>query len=187
MSGSFCNGLVVPRRCNDQQSTCPAPYGACAPGSAMPITPARQGACTDAQLDGLVAACAGGPDTAACGAALAPLPAACVTCLQPFRRPFDERAGLFACAASFVNPLCRRAMGCATDCADESCGPCLPTSEDQCYSLVNGSGGQCRTYALGTVCADGALSAGQLCSQYSYADYGSWLRGVGDHFCGNGP
>jgi hypothetical protein len=184
-TGSFCNGLVVPRRCNDDQSTCPAPYNSCAPGITMPATPQLQNVCTDANLDTLALACAGGADTIACGIAVAALPAACRTCIAPFNHPFEQNTGLFACAASSVSTSCRRAMGCSDDCAQTSCSQCLATSENSCITLVTNPGGQCRTL-FNTSCANAALSSG-LCSRFSYASYGAWLRGVGDQFCGNGP
>lgn len=186
-SGSFCNGLVVPRRCNNQQTTCPATYGTCAPGIATPVTPRRQNLCTDADLDTLTVACAGGADASACDSAHAALPAACRTCLAPFKHPYEQNTGLWACAASQVHASCRRSTGCATDCAQTSCAQCLPTSENQCHALVNGVSGQCRSYSNAASCANAALAAGQLCSPYSYADFGQWLRSVGDHFCGDGP
>lgn len=186
-TGSYCNGLVEPRRCNNQQNTCPAPYGNCALGINTPITPPTQRLCTDAQLGTLATACAGGPDTAACISAVALLGAACRTCLGPFNQPFEQSIGLYACAASFVDPPCRRQTGCATNCVTTSCNQCSSTSENQCHSLVSGIGGQCRMFFNGANCATAALSAGQLCSQFSYANFGQWLRGVGDHFCGNGP
>jgi hypothetical protein len=186
-TGSFCNRLVSPRRCNDQQSTCPAAYGACPLGVSTPVTPARQRVCSDASLSTLTAACAGGPDTQACVRAVGALSATCRGCLAPFNEPFSGSAGLYACAASFVSAPCRRATGCATDCAERSCRQCASTSEDQCVALVNEIGGQCMTYALIANCARSALDPGELCSQFSYAHFGEWLRSVGDHFCGNGP
>jgi hypothetical protein len=61
-------------------------------------------------------------------------------------------------------------------------------SQNQCITLVDGSGGQCTAFSqAASNGANGALQAGQLCSQFSYASYGQWLRGVGGHFCGNGP
>ncbi len=187
LSGSFCNGLVSPRRCNNQQTTCPASYTQCAPGVSMPVIAQQQKLCTDAQLGTLTAPCAGGPDTAACVAAVAALPAACRTCLAPFNFPFDQRIGLWACAASSVTGQCRRALGCAADCTQKSCTNCASTSEDQCYALVsNPPFGQCAGFTAAATCASVAL-AGGLCSQFSYANYGAWLRGVGDQFCGNGP
>jgi hypothetical protein len=78
-------------------------------------------------------------------------------------------------------------MGCADDCAQTSCTKCPPTSETQCHALVTGVNGQCRSFHAAASCSNAVLAAGQLCSQFSYADFGQWLRGVGDHFCGNGP
>lgn len=186
-SSSFCNGLVVPRRCNDQQSTCPAPYNSCPNGTATAITPQLQNRCSDANLDTLIGACHGGPNTPACITAYAALPAACRTCLAPFHHPFEERTGLYACAASSVGDPCRRSMGCAVHCMQSSCGQCLPTSEDQCYTLVNGGGGQCARFTNNANGCSTPVLAGGLCSPFSYANYGAWLRGVGDQFCGNGP
>jgi len=186
-SSTFCNGLVVPRQCNDKQSTCPAPYNTCPNGTTTPSRPQLQNRCSDANLDTLATACAGGPEAATCITALAALPNGCRTCLQPFNHPFEERTGLYACAASSVDDQCRRSMGCATDCAQTSCDQCLPTSENQCYTLVTSNGGQCASFTNdANDCASAAL-AGGLCSQFSYANFGAWLRGVGDHFCGNGP
>lgn len=187
--GSFCNGLVVPRRCNNQQSTCPAAYGACPGGTATPIVTALQNVCTDAQLDTLALAttCDLGADDPACIAAVTALGPTCAACVSQFRFPFIQKAGLFACAAAQLGDLCRRATGCAVDCAQTSCEQCLPTAENQCYSLVNGLTNQCGTFDLATACAAPALQAGQLCSQASYPTFGQWLRTVSDHYCGNGP
>ncbi len=188
VGNSFCNGLVVPRRCNNQQNTCPAPYPQCPGGTTTPQTPALQSVCTDADLDLIATACALGPDTGTCAATVAAAPAGCQTCLKPFNKPFEDNAGLYACAASFVDANCRRATGCELDCSNTSCTQCLPSSTDQCQALVNSNGGQCRTFfQAANQCTTNALQAGQLCSQFSYANYGQWLRGVGDHFCGNGP
>lgn len=187
---SFCNGLVTPRRCNNKQTTCPAPYATCPAAITMPVTPTLQKHCTDAVLANLATACAASPDAPQCVSALQVLVAtspACATCIQPFAKPFTEGSGLWRCAAPFVPATCRRETGCAADCADDSCTQCVPASEAQCRDLVNGPGGQCRTFALAAGCANAALAAGQLCSQFSYPDYGQWLRAVGDHYCGNGP
>lgn len=185
-SGSFCNGLVTPRRCNDNQTTCPAPYATCPAGVTMPVITQLQNVCSDANLDTLTAACADGPTAPACVTAVNALPAACRTCLAPFNHPFSQRTGLYACAASSVTSQCRRALGCASDCAETSCEQCSSTSENQCYTLVNGIGGQCSAFAATTTCASSAL-AGGVCSQFAYPNFGAWFRGVGDQFCGNGP
>ena len=156
-------------------------------GTTTPITDTLQNVCTDANLDTLTTACGFGPRTAGCIAAVAALPSACRTCLLPFNHPFEERTGLYACAAPSVNSQCRRNMGCATDCTQTSCEQCLPTSESGCYTLVNGNNGQCTTFTNNANSCASAELGGGLCSQFSYASYGAWLRAVGDHFCGNGP
>lgn len=186
-NGSFCNGLVVPRRCNDQQTTCPAPYQSCGASVTTPVSAAAQNVCTDAALGSLGTACTDGPNATTCTTAFAALASACQSCLAPFRQPFDQSAGLYACAASFVGANCRRATGCAMDCEKTSCDQCVSTSASQCASLVKGNGGQCRSYVNAANCANNALSAGRLCSPISYADFGQWFQAVGDHFCGNGP
>jgi hypothetical protein len=184
---SFCNGLVTPRRCNSEQTSCPAAYGACAPSVQTPVTPPLQGVCLDVVLDGIATACAAGVDAASCSLSLALLPPACSKCLDPFKQPFERHAGLWACAASFVDDACRRQTGCAADCGAQSCAGCESTTENQCYALVSGSANQCGSLFRSASCADKVLDSGELCSQFSYANYGKWLRAVGDHFCGNGP
>jgi hypothetical protein len=53
---------------------------------------------------------------------------------------------------------------------------------------VTGPAAQCNpNFTAANVCTRDALDPGQLCSQFSYADFGAWLRAVGTHFCGNGP
>ena len=193
LQNSFCNGLVTPRRCNNQQTTCPAPYTTCPNGITTPVTPTLQKLCSEGNLNDLATGCATSPDSPSCTAAfqvLAATNAACATCVSPFNKPFGEGTGLWLCAAPQLQqtqPACLRATGCASDCQDDSCTQCLPTVEDQCHDLVNGPGGQCRTFALAAACANAALGAGQLCSQFSYPSFGQWLRAVGDHFCGDGP
>ena len=73
------------------------------------------------------------------------------------------------------------------------CGICVEVcpfealSEATCYALVTGPGGRCRSFTnTANTCANTALATG-LCSQFSYASFGAWLRAVGDQFCGNGP
>lgn len=185
-AGSFCNGLVVPRRCNTQQSTCPAPYGACPPGVAfLPIAPA-QNACSTAELNALAFACATSPDSAPCRAALAIVDADCDACLDPFKYPFTRERGIWACAASEVDADCQVALGCAADCVDESCDPCTNATENACRSIVSGVSGQCSLFRNDAVsCASAAINTG-LCSQVSYPSFGQWFRTVGDHFCGDG-
>jgi len=150
------------------------------------VRPALQNVCTDAALNAIGTACLNGPSGQACLDALANAGTTCSTCLRPFLVPFDDNTGLWACAASSVGEACRRQTGCAADCADKSCGSCSSASTDQCVTLVNA--GQCEPfYDRATSCTAAALAAGQLCSPVSYPNYGQWLRGVGDRFCGNGP
>lgn len=185
-TGSFCNGLVVPRRCSSEQSTCPAPYAECPNGTTTPIAVQLQGRCSDASLDTLTTACKDGPGSPTCVATFSALPADCRTCLSPLNHPFEERSGLYACAAPAVSEGCRRSMGCAADCAATSCGQCLSTSEGTCRALVNQSGRPCAGFTSDVNgCASAVLSTG-LCSPLSYPNYGAWLRTVGDQFCGDG-
>jgi hypothetical protein len=187
-TGSFCNGLVVPRVCNDQQTTCPAPYGGCLGGTSEPIIPQQQGVCTDSQLDALASACAGGPEAPDCVKTLLASATSCSQCLKPFAVPFTLRIGLWACAAPSVNGGCRRALGCGTECTQTSCNQCADASEDQCFTLVTTQGNACAPFATTAAqCTRDALDPGQLCSQFSYSDFGQWFRAVGDHYCGNGP
>jgi hypothetical protein len=186
-SSSYCNGLVSPRRCNNQQNECPADYGACNAGP-IPAPQLRQNLCRPRDLSALLNACINGPEDAACIKMMSSLPGECQKCLSPFNRPFNENAGLYACAAASVGAPCRQAMGCAVDCADTSCAKCSASSEDTCYLLSNGLNGQCRTYYAGaTLCTNDALAPGRPCSQFTYAHFGEWISTVGDRFCGNGP
>lgn len=190
-ANSTCNGLVDPRVCNNQQNTCPAPYAACPGGTTTAVTPSLQNLCADADLDALQAACAGGPDTASCTAALqviAQLNAACAACVQPFAVPFLELRGIYLCTAPQVSTGCRASTGCATDCIEKSCSLCPAGSADQCRNQVGAGGGQCAPFVQQTACVTAALGNGQLCSPQTYqGNFGRWLRAVGDAFCGNGP
>jgi hypothetical protein len=186
LSGSFCNGFVTPRRCNNQQSTCPAPYPSCPAGTTTPVTPSLQNLCSDAALAAIGTACSTSPSSRTCVDALAAAGTACSSCLRPFLVPFQDLSGLYACVAPNLDAACRRATGCAIDCASTSCGQCSSATEDQCVDFVNLT--QCVTFsAAGAACALRPLAPGQPCSPISYPDYGQWLRSVGDHFCGNGP
>jgi hypothetical protein len=195
--GSTCDALVSPRVCQIAQTTCPAAYGACPAGVTSPITPTLQGLCADLDLDALQTACAstpfggGGPDSASCQAAfkvLAGTNAACATCLAPFDVPFGSLSGIYTCVAPSVSATCNRSTGCAVDCTNKSCDQCDPTFTSQCESQVDANGGQCFSYITQTACVGTALGPGKLCSPQTYGgNFGSWLRAVGDHFCGNGP
>ncbi len=152
----------------------------------MPPLRELQKVCSDAVLAALATDCATGPETSTCIDRVAALTVECQTCLAPLHHPFAQRTGLYACAASQVGAMCRHALACANECAQTSCTRCSAGTEDQCHTLVNGQGGQCRVLSQQANCANNALDDG-LCSPFSYSSYGQWLRGVGDHFCGNGP
>jgi hypothetical protein len=185
---AFCDGLVVPRVCNDEQKTCPAPYSTCSPGTTAQAIKELQNVCTDAQLDAISSACNGSQQDFFCQFTINQSPAACQTCITNFNHPFAERTGLYNCAATNVTGSCRHSMGCATDCIDTSCSACSNATETSCDTLVEGNGGQCNSFTSDAeTCASGELAAGQRCSQFSYPSYSAWLRSVGDHFCGNGP
>jgi hypothetical protein len=175
--------------CTNQQNTCPAPYATCPAGTTTPVTPALQNLCSDLDLDAIQGACAGGADTGTCIAALQVLNAAspaCGACLAPFAVPFESLSGIYRCVAPQANAQCNRFTACAVDCTDKSCTQCTPANQPQCRDDVRNPGGQCFTFVQQTSCVLPFLQGGQLCSPFG-GDYGSWLRRVGDHFCGNGP
>lgn len=189
--GSTCNTLSLPRVCANQESQCPAKYTSCPAAVTTSVSPSRQGVCDAASdLDSLQAACGAGHDAGTCAAAFRVLVAthpACATCLEPFHKPFAQLGGLYRCAAPFVDRSCNHTTGCATDCQDASCGSCPLGTENLCRSQVNGGGGQCNRIIAQAACVLPALRPGGLCSPATYgANYGSWLRTVGEYFCGAG-
>lgn len=185
--GAFCDGLIQPRVCSDRQKECPAPYGNCPAGLRTEVTPVAQKVCDDFDLDSIAASCTGQNDDFNCDIAISQTGFACQQCISRFNHPFAQKTGLFACAASVpgIGDACRRQMGCTTDCDETSCDFCGSSTESSCYTLVNGTNGQCSKFASATDCANTELSAGHLCSQFSYPNYSSWLREIGDHFCGD--
>ena len=184
-AASTCNALSLPRLCSNQAGLCPAPYGACPPGTSTPITPSLQGVCDDvADLDSIQAGCDAG-NCAGAFASLAVTNAACFACLSPFNVPFAEGTGIYRCAAPFVDGACNASTGCATDCEDNSCNACPAGNGTQCKAVVNGPGGQCNAL-IPNACLLPAVGPGGLCRTVGKT-MGGWLRTVGDHFCGNGP
>lgn len=185
--GAFCDGLIEPRVCSDNQKQCPAPYGNCPAGLRTEVTPVAQNVCSDIDLDQIAASCTGQNDDFTCDLAISQTGFACQQCVTRFNHPFAQRTGLFACAASIpgIGDACRRQMGCTTDCDETSCEQCGSSTESSCYTLVNGASGQCNRFASQTDCANTELSAGHVCSQFSYPNFSSWLREVTDRFCGD--
>jgi len=188
--GFTCNTLANPRVCSNVVGTCPSTYGGCA-GATTPIVGSIQNLCDALDLDALQAACAGGPDTGTCAAALATLAVtngACRTCLTPFLVPFARRSGVYTCVAPFATAECNGETGCAIDCSTKTCAGCAAGVADQCFTQVS-TGAQCSArFALANTCANTAGPNGSLCNPATYGNqYGPWLRAVGDHFCGDGP
>ena len=185
-SGTTCNVLSFPRRCSASSSTCPAPYGGCSASNGVPSLPTGQNVCSGTALAAISFACATNPSSTACAAVFGFLPAACRQCLTPFRVPFGELSGLYACASSFVSASCRQSMGCGLDCAADSCAQCDASAVSSCRTSVNTTGA-CASYSASVaLCAGTTLLTG-LCSPNGYTTYGEWLRAVGDYYCGNGP
>lgn len=185
--GSFCNGLVQPRSCNDAQKECPAPYGSCPGGATVAPEKVAQNVCSDFDLDDIAASCSD-PDDFFCQLVIEEKGLACQQCITRFTYPFAKRTGLYACAAETItNTGCRHDMACTTDCDETSCDSCSSSStETSCYTLVNSGNNQCSKFSSdANSCAADALRGGELCSQFSYPDFMSWLREVGDHFCGD--
>lgn len=185
---TFCNGLVQPRACNDAQKECPAPYGSCPNGLTVAPEKVAQNVCTDFDLDDIAQSCSGDPNDFFCQLVIGEKSFQCQDCITRFTYPFAERTGLYACAAETVtDPKCLHNMACTSDCDEQSCQFCSSSStETSCYSLVNNGQNQCAKFAGdANSCANDALKPGERCSQFSYPDFTSWLREVGDHFCGD--
>lgn len=185
--GTFCNGLVQPRMCNDAQKECPAPYPSCPVGVTTAPVKTGQNVCSDFDLQDIAASCTGDPDDFFCQLIIGEKSFACQDCIGRFNYPFAKRTGLYACAASdpAIDPQCPGHMGCLTDCDETSCQFCgSPTTELSCIALVNGGKQQCSDFADKASCANPFLRPGELCSQFSYPNYSSWLYEVGSHFCG---
>jgi hypothetical protein len=94
--------------------------------------------------------------------------------------------GIYLCAAPFVDAACNDSSGCATDCATTSCGGCPAGNEAQCQSQVNQGNGQCKKFIPSPACLQPAIGPAGLC-RYDNKTFGTWLRVIGNHFCGNGP
>jgi hypothetical protein len=189
-----CDGLVTPRVCNNAQTTCPASVGACPAATTTPITPSNQNLCNDiGDLDALEAACSGGPDTGTCQAAFTVLQATnanCAKCMTPFDVAFNPPDGIFLCLAPAESASCNHTTGCSSLCLDTACDQCDPASFDQCITTEEQNGGACRNVTTQALQCIGAGSATQLqlCNPQTYGgNFGTWLRAVGRHFCGNGP
>lgn len=183
---STCNDALSPPACASQQMTCPAPYGGCfAPPTQPPFT---QPVCSASDLANGAAACAGGANTTACfnffNFEFSNNPA-CAQCLQPFDFDFVMQQGVFECIAPFVSASCNQSTACAFDCDNQSCQQCPDqTTFDQCESSVGA--GQCSSFqGPANACEMGAFAGpGAFCNPAGYANFGQWLKGVGNNYCG---
>jgi hypothetical protein len=133
------------------------------------------------------AACAGGANTPGCASFFQfeqQVNPSCASCLGPFDVNFQDVAGLFACVAPFVGTLCDHQTGCAIDCQNTSCAQCVAGTQTQCVSDVRSN--QCGSYFQQSQCAVQAFfGPGAFCNPQNYAgNFGSWLQGVGGHYCG---
>jgi hypothetical protein len=151
-----------------------------------PILPIQH-VCSAADLTNASAACSGGAHSATCQSFYSFLQAskpACGKCLTPFDYDFNEVTGLFECAAPYVSPLCDHSTGCFTDCETQSCAQCPAGQTSTCEQNVRN--GQCSTYLQQSQCVVQAFfSSASFCNPNNYGgNFGSWLQGVGGHYCG---
>ena len=180
--GQTCDTNVSPVTCDQ---SCPSPYAGCAPGTTTPLPQSAPGACRAGDLTDAAMACAAGAQTAGCQAFFNGefgVNPSCASCLQQFDVDFVTRDGIYLCAAPLVSASCNGQTGCANDCISTTCQQCAgdPTACEstaiagECSMLVND----------GDTCVTGTTAANALCGQASYPNFGSWLSGVGKHYCG---
>lgn len=187
---STCNGLVMPRVCNSQQMTCPAPYGMCPNNVETPILQVSKGVCSAQDLLDARTACAQGPGAPTCVQFfqfITQQKPNCAKCLNPFDYNFNDFTGIYNCVAPYVTQQCRHTTGCVDDCANTSCKQCPnQQTQTQCTNQVKGFNGQCFSYVQGSQCiASGLFGQGSFCSPAQYfGNFGAWLQGVGAHYCG---
>lgn len=187
-TGSTCNTSSVPRICRNQQQTCPAAYPTCPNGVSTPA-PLDQNVCSRIEMQNARAACAGGATSPGCDAFFQFIQSTnpqCFSCLSPFKKSIQSLDGIFACVAPFVSPQCNRATGCATDCVNTSCSQCSAAAVGQCQA--DSRTGQCGNFFQQVAqCVGTALiGTASFCNPGAYpgGNYGAWLEGVGNRFCG---
>lgn len=181
-----CDTLASPRVCKTQQTTCPATYGSCASTVSTPVVPVTSGQCAASDLQDAQAACSLGFNSSACRLFFQTEPqinSACAKCLVPFEFDFTNATGIFDCVSPFVSPTCNHQTGCATDCETQSCDQCPQNAVQQCKLQVEQ--GQCQSYFQNVTCIGNALfGPASFCNPQQYGgNYGSWLAGVGAHYC----
>lgn len=184
---SFCNTSANPRVCNNQQSTCPAPYTTCPVNVTTAVLPVTKGLCSAQDLQDAQNACNnGGQGSFSCNqffSTINSIKPACGKCLNPFNYSFFEGTGIFNCVSPFVSPQCNRNTGCASNCQDVSCSQCPNGTASQCRTQVR-QGGQCQGFFLQSQCAVQALGQPQASFCQPTGNFGNWLAAVGAHYCG---
>ncbi|HEX4512559.1 MAG TPA: hypothetical protein VH054_03455 [Polyangiaceae bacterium] len=183
---STCDTLATPRVCKTQQTTCPAAYTSCPSSVTTPVLSPNKSQCSASDLQDAKAACTLGFASASCQLFFQTEPQinkACATCLAPFEFALTDGTGIFNCVSPFVASNCNHDTGCISDCETTSCDQCPSNAVQQCEAQV--AQGQCATYVQGASCVGTALFGnGSFCNPQTYqGNYGSWLAGVGAHYC----
>jgi hypothetical protein len=185
-TGSTCDDAVSPRACENMQTQCPAPYNGCPAGTTL-TPPVAESVCSSTELSNAAEACSGGATSATCTMFFSfeqTSNPACYTCLLPFDVRFQAFTGIFECVAPFAGSACDQAMGCAEDCSNTSCEQCLSGDVQNCKNGV--LEGQCMSYFDNAECAVTALEGqASFCDPEEYGgNFGDWLQGVGQFYCG---
>jgi hypothetical protein len=157
--------------------------------SGPPPVPSKQHVCPANDLQNAAAACSMGLwASTQCGSFLSyenTQNPACYQCLGPFTWDFDQVAGLAACAAPYLDPMCSQEAFCDGDCLTSACGACATTAGlSSCLMQV--TAGTCSSFAGGNTCLQTALAGpASVCSPSTYqGNYGAWLAAVGATYCG---
>ena len=178
-SGLTCDVNQFPAVCDQ---SCPAPYPGCVPGTTEVPPQAAPGACKAVDLNDAAVGCAGGPFTNDCQSFLngeSQVNQPCASCLQQFQSEFSTDAGVYLCAAPFLNAGCDVESGCAQDCQTQGCQACV---EETCDASAQA--GECSPFFnAANKCIAQSAAATALCSPSSYPNFGAWLKGVGGHYC----
>lgn len=182
-----CNTQQLPRQCNPQ-NTCPTAYGGCGQNVTTPVVGVAKGSCSTADLQDAKSGCSSGYASFSCQQfyqTIAQTNPSCAKCLAPFAYDLQDAAGIYDCVSPYVTSSCNHATGCATDCEVSSCDQCPVNSVETCRGQVRQGNGQCQGYFTGTQCVlQPLVNQASFCNPFQYqGNYGSWLAGVGAHYC----
>ncbi len=185
-SSTTCDTLSVPRVCKGTTTTCPAPYTSCPSTVTTPTLSVTKGSCASTDLADAKAACTTGFGSSSCSLFFTDEPlinAKCATCLASFQYALQDGQGIFNCVSPFVTSTCNHTTGCVDDCELQSCVKCPSSSVPTCRNSV--ASGQCQPYITSATCIGTALlGTASFCNPTTYSgNYGSWLAGVGAHYC----